>query len=252
MAAKQALGQLGWDEIQAQKTAGDNWDGEGQPAGTSKSQALIFEAKFNKQTKASLPEKWIAKQTELQTKLNKPEYDADFFFFNKTRKPYESEKELASYIDDVQKSDILNPDQKLYLSTSATMLYRVASNPSTGQATVAAVQKLQAMEVKCIKEGIETVKLGESVYSFLSALGETDDPKVVEEKATEHFKMLDSAYLKATNSEISGRNVNKPFKVDLVAPAIDVKEKPPVKGASKAPDGNWYVEKDGKHYPVEL
>jgi hypothetical protein len=34
------------------------------------------------------------------------------------------------------------------------------------------------------------------------------------------------------------------------APAAPSGEAPPIAGARKAPDGNWYVEKDGKFYPV--
>jgi hypothetical protein len=52
----------------------------------------------------------------------------------------------------------------------------------------------------------------------------------------------------AYQTSMGSKNLTGP---DKTVTGVDVKDAPPMEGAQKAPDGNWYIQKDGKYFRVK-
>lgn len=69
------------------------------------------------------------------------------------------------------------------------------------------------------------------------------DPKSMISQAIQPYRVSMQDRLRAQSES--------PATAAAPSPGAPAPEKPPVEGARKAPDGNWYVQKDGKYFRVE-
>ena len=205
----------------------------------SKNYGTILEAKANKDMQENIPQK---AKTKLQAFQRQTQHTP--------KKLYDLEKSLSQTIDDIHNDKTLNEDQQFYQATTAVKLYGMASNPKIGRDLVASVQRMMDMENFIHNQGVE-VESGWSAYSFMSAVTPDMDQATVQKATDDALVYLNTVYQDAAVMAMGKIDVGAEVTPDEFQSRFDT---PPVEGARRGVgqySNTWYIEKDGKFFPVE-